>query len=421
MIPQLARWLDWIVEEHHKHRPVGLDRVELLASRLNILNPSQKSVVVAGTNGKGSTVRYLEQILRDFGYTVGTTTSPHLYKYNERVRICNRSVSDEDILQAFVSIEEVREGIPLTYFEWTTLAALEIFNRYEIERAILEVGLGGRLDACNVVNRTVNVITNIGMDHTQVLGSDREAIGTEKAGILRAGIPLVYGDEAPVSTVIRRAEAIDCRVYRIKEEFCHDVDSNGAWQCWATSKNERVSFTFAAKPSLPHSALLAVQTALILENSANNQLEKVPLHSVELPGRLEFRHFRGRDWLLDVAHNFEAAKFVKQQLDLNFGEREFSVLLGCLEDKDAGHIVDALGVMENRVVVTSTHGHRGQSAEKLAKKLYPRPVRVEPDLEVALDYLVSSTNSHDLILVAGSFELVGRLRKMNTIGIGRRG
>lgn len=421
MIPRLARWLDWIVEEHHKHRPVGLDRVELLASRLNLLNPAPKSVVVAGTNGKGTTVRYLEGILQDFGYKVGTTTSPHLYSYNERVRVLNRSVSDEDILMSFETIEEIRDGIPLTYFEWTTLAALEIFKRYEVERAVLEVGLGGRLDACNIVNRNINVITNIGMDHTHILGLDREAIGAEKAGILKTGVPVVYGDEIPVSAVIDRATALDCPVYQINQDFCHATALDGTWLCQARNQNETISFSIAVKPSLPDSALLAVQAAILLEESAKNQLERVPLHSFDLPGRMECQHFRDRVWLLDVAHNSDAAKFLKQQLDLNYSCRDVSVLLGCLEDKDAGQIVDALGVLGNRLVVTSTTGHRGQSAEKLAKKLHPRSVKVESDLKVALDYLVGSTNPHDLILVAGSFELVGRVREVITIGIGRRG
>lgn len=420
MTRQLSRWLDWIVEEHHKHKPTGLHRAKLLAGRLQLTNPGKKSVVVAGTNGKGSTVRYLEQLLQGCRHKVGATLSPHIEQYNERIRIAGKPVSDTDIVHSFEAIEQVRDGIPLTYFEWATLAALDIFKREQVDRAILEVGLGGRLDTCNVVDRDISVITNIGMDHCHILGSDRETIGSEKAGILQAGVPLVYGDEIPVASVLRRAKELECPLYLANHEFGHSTNSLGTWTCRTRSGLSKTSFSYPYLPPMPDSAALALQTAVVLEDKLE-QLQSVDLASCALPGRMELAHYRDRDWLLDVGHNPDAAKYVKGQINLLYPDRNLVLLFACMEDKDAVGILDALALPDHRVTVTSTLGRRGQSAAELSKKLYPKSVRVEPDLEVALDYLVGSSRPHDLMLVAGSFELVSRVREMITIGMERRG
>ena len=417
---RLNRWLDWIVEQHRKHRPTGLHRAKLLARRLQLTTPATKSVVVAGTNGKGSTVRYLEHILKSRGLKVGATASPHLEEYNERIRIGGASIAEKEIVRSFEAIEQVRDGIPLTYFEWATLAALDIFKRHGIDRAILEVGLGGRLDTCNVIDRNINVITNIGLDHSDILGSDRESIGSEKAGILQKGIPLIYGDEDPVYSVMSRAQALDCPIFLVNQEFGHCTSSNGTWTCWTNNENKETTFSFENYPSIPDAAALAVQTAVVLEDHIHH-VESVDLKECTLPGRMELRKFLHRDWLLDVGHNADAAKFIRKQLNLLHPDRKISVLLACMEDKDARGILDALNVSDHRVTVTSTLGRRGQRAEELARKLHPKAVRVEHELKFALDYLVGSTGPHDLILVAGSFELVGRVKRMITIGIGRRG
>lgn len=418
--PQLARWLDWIVEEHHKHKPTGLYRAKLLARRLQLTNPATKSVVVAGTNGKGSTVRYLEQLLQGCYLKVGATISPHIEQYNERIRIAGKPVSDTEIVHSFEAIDQVREGVPLTYFEWVTLAALDIFKREQVDRAILEVGLGGRLDTCNIVDREICVITNIGLEHCHVLGSDRETIGLEKAGILQARVPLVYGDKFPVTSVLNRAETLKCPLYLANREFGSDISSDGTWTCWTNATSSETCFSFDYLPSIPESAALALQTAVVLEDRLD-QLKSVDMSNCELPGRMELLRYRDRDWLLDVGHNPDAAKYVRSQLDLLYPGRSSSLLLACMQDKDAVGILDALCIPDHQVSVTSTLGHRGQNAEELAKKLYPKSVRVEPDLEVALDYLVGSSSPHDLTLVAGSFELVSRVRNMITIGMERRG
>ena len=418
--PQLTRWLDWIVEEHHKHRPTGLHRAKQLAEDLCLTNPATKTVVVAGTNGKGSTVRYLEHLLQSGNLKVGATYSPHLEQYNERIRVCGESVSDEEIVHSFEVIEQARQGIPLTYFEWATLAALDVFKRNGVDRAILEVGLGGRLDTCNVVDRDICVITNIGLDHSHILGSDRETIGSEKAGILQAQIPLVYGDEKPVTSVLSRALTLECPLYLANHDYGHTTSAEGRWMYWAKEANAEISFSLEYLPSMPDSAALALQTVGVLEHQSD-PLKSVDLSKCNLPGRMEHMRYRNQDLLLDVGHNPDAAQYIRRQLDLFYPGRDVGLLFACKEDKDAPGILDGLGVPDHRVLVSSTFGHRGQSAEMLAKKLYPRPVRVEPDLEVAVDYLLGSNSSHDLILVAGSFELVSRVRNMITIGMERRG
>ncbi len=420
MTPQLARWLDWIVEEHHKHKPTGLHRSKILARRLQLTNPATKSVIVAGTNGKGSTVRYLEQLLQGCYLKVGATISPHFEQYNERIRVSGKPVSDTEIVHSFETIEQVREGIPLTYFEWATLAALDVFKREQVDRAILEVGLGGRLDTCNVADRDITVITNIGLDHSHILGSDRETIGSEKAGILQAGVPLVYGDEIPVASVLSRARELECPLYLANHEFVHAKTSEGFWSCRAKDGESETSFSYKYLPTMPDSAALALQTVVVLEDEFD-QMRSTDLSVCALPGRMELMRYCDRDWLLDVGHNPDAAKYTRTQLDLLYPSRDIGLLFACMKDKDAAGILEALDLPNRKVAVTSTLGHRGQTAEELAKKLYPKSVRVEPDLEVALDYLVGSSSPHGLILVAGSFELVSRVRNMITIGMERRG
>lgn len=420
MKAQLVHWLDWIVKEHHRHRPTGLDRAELLAHRIQLTTPAAKSVVVGGTNGKGSTVHYLERILLNRGLKVGATTSPHFEQYNERIRVNGIPVPDDDILHSFETIENERNDVPLTYFEWSTLAALDIFKRAKIERAVLEVGLGGRLDTTNIVDRDVSVITNVGMDHSDVLGPDLESIAYEKAGILQAGVPLIYGDEVALDSVLNRAESLDCPIYIMNREFGLTKVPGATWSCWITVDGEATNLSFESIPSIPNSAVMACQAAAILEGNVE-QTTSLDLQECALPGRMELLRFRNREWLLDVGHNPDAAQFIAKQLERLYPGRDVSLLFSCNENKDALGILNALNFAENRITVTSTHRHRGQSAETLAQKLYPMYARVEPDLEVALDYLVGSTQPHDLILVVGSFELVSRVRSVITIGIGRRG
>ena len=226
----LQQWLAYIERQHPRTIELGLERVREVATRLGLERPAAQVVSVAGTNGKGSTVAFIEAIARAGGWKVGAYTSPHLLRYNERVRIDGREASDEALAGAFAAVEAARGSTPLTYFEFGTLAALWLFQRAGLDLAVLEVGLGGRLDAVNLVDADVAVITTVDIDHTDWLGSDRESIGAEKAGIARPWKPLVLGEVDSPSSVLRHAYAIGANALRLGSDFFHEPVDEGHWR-----------------------------------------------------------------------------------------------------------------------------------------------------------------------------------------------
>ena len=218
----LAGWLDHIGQQHPNAIELGLERVREVADRLGLHKPAKHVITVGGTNGKGSTVAFIESIARAAGLKVGSYTSPHLLRYNERVRIDGEEVSDTSLVAAFEAVEAARGETTLTYFEFGTLAALWLFQQSALDLVVLEVGLGGRLDAVNVVDPDVAVITTVDIDHTDWLGEDREAIGQEKAGIARPWKPLVLGEIDSPSSVLRHAYAIGANAIRLGSDFFHE-------------------------------------------------------------------------------------------------------------------------------------------------------------------------------------------------------
>ncbi|WP_026010535.1 Mur ligase family protein, partial [Pseudoxanthomonas sp. GW2] len=226
----LAEWLAYIETRHPRSIELGLERVREVAARLGLQRPAAQVVTVAGTNGKGSTVAFIEAIARADGWKVGAYSSPHLLRYNERVRIDGAEAADDELAAAFAAVEAARGDTPLTYFEYGTLAALWLFQQAGLDLAVLEVGLGGRLDAVNIVDPDVAVITTVDVDHVDWLGSDREAIGQEKAGIARAWKPLVLGEIDPPSSVLRHAYAIGANAIRAGSDYFHEPAGEGQWQ-----------------------------------------------------------------------------------------------------------------------------------------------------------------------------------------------
>lgn len=416
---QLSGWLEQIEREHKETRAVGLDRVLDVATRLDVVNPAAKCVVIAGTNGKGSTVHYLERLLIEAGHSVGATASPHLKHYNERIRLNGRPVDDKAIVFAFEEIQSEAGSTPLTYFEWATLAGLVVFRLHEVECALLEVGLGGRLDAANVVRRDVTVITNVGLDHMNLLGHDRESIGSEKAGILCSGIPLVYGDRCPVHSVTTKASALQCPTYLAGSDYSHWVNDDSTWSTSVSCDNTICSNRFLSVPSMREAALMALQATLLLVPDLKADRHQEWL-STSLPGRMELVRHRERDWLLDAAHNPDAARYVRQRLNQDFPNRNVKLLFGCMRDKAGLEMLKMLEIPESHVIVTDTLGDRGIRATDLLEELGSSPAQVEPELSHAIDYLIESTDPHDLLLATGSFQLVSRVRDVIGFGIGSR-
>ncbi|NUO76430.1 MAG: bifunctional folylpolyglutamate synthase/dihydrofolate synthase, partial [Lysobacter sp.] len=262
----LADWLSHIERIHPKSIDMGLERIRAVAARLGLQRPGKKVITVGGTNGKGSTVAFIEAIARAAGKRVGAYTSPHLLAYNERVRIDGRDADDAALIEAFEAIEaaRLRDGeIALTYFEYGTLAALWLFERAQLDLAILEVGLGGRLDATNIVDPDVAVITTVDLDHQDYLGDDRESIGFEKAGIARGWKPLVLGDDDPPSSVLRHAYAIGASAVRANCDFFFEalpaqLDAAPQWRWREVGYRAELPMPQLAAPAQLRNAAVAI-------------------------------------------------------------------------------------------------------------------------------------------------------------------
>ncbi len=264
MTASLSSWLDRIGAEHPKDVLGGLERVADVAARAGVNPPASRNVIVAGTNGKGSTCVFLERLLMADGVTVGTTLSPHVHRFNERIRVNGEEVDDDEIVAAFEAIESARGSTKLTYFEYAVLAAMRVFRARGVEACVLEVGLGGRLDAVNIVDADVAVITSIGIDHTDYLGDTIESIGYEKAGIMRKHVPLVFGEASMPDSIRRRVEECESPLYQLGSAFRPQGSEEG-WQVeLTTASGERHAVASAAAPSIAlANAATAAQAAAL--------------------------------------------------------------------------------------------------------------------------------------------------------------
>jgi dihydrofolate synthase/folylpolyglutamate synthase len=399
----LDDWLRFIEQQHPKTIALGLERVAAVFSRMKI-QIEAPVITVAGTNGKGSTCAMLECILRQAGYRTGLYSSPHLLRYNERVRVCGAEVDDRALCEAFGAVERARGAVPLTYFEFGTLAAFYVFLKEKIDVAVLEVGLGGRLDAVNVVDADCAVLTSVAIDHVDYLGPTREDIGREKAGIFRAGRPAVIAEPDPPRSV---AEAAGAKLF-LGEEFGYRAE-RGQWSYWGPA-GRRAGL---AHPALRGSAQLRnAAAALCALDSLRSRLPvamqdiRRGLASVELPGR--FQVLAGRPQvILDVAHNAEAAATLARDLaDSGFAPQTFAVC-GMLRDKDIGAVVRSLAPRITRWHVASLPGARGATADEIASQLPGATVEKHASPAAAFAAARERAGESDKIVVFGSFLTVG--------------
>ncbi len=406
----LQQWLSWQETLHPKPMDLGLERLALVLARLGHQQPSYTVITVAGTNGKGSSVAFLEAILRAAGYRVGAYTSPHLLRYNERVRVNGVEAEDSELCQAFAYINRVREDISLTYFEFGTLAALELFQQADIDVALLEVGLGGRLDAVNVLDADAALISTIGLDHQDWLGSDRNSIGREKAGVLRSGRPAVCADPDPPVSVLQYAQQINATLYC----YGKDYDFSGQEQewCWWS---EGMNLKALPLPVLQgtHQLLNAAGVLMLLQTLAQRlpvqpQAIRQGLMDAQLWGR--FQVIPGPiEWILDVTHNVQGASVLAQCLAERPCKGRTHAVLGMLADKDVQGVVQALKERIDEWHTASLDGPRGCSAEQLAKHVEEagirNPVSCYPDVEQACR-AAAGANRGDRVVVFGSFHTV---------------
>jgi len=410
----LAAWLDHAERLHPRSIDLSLERVSVVLARLALERPPFAVITVGGTNGKGSCVAFLEAMLAASGRRVGAYTSPHLVRYTERVRLDGREIDEHALAAAFARVEAVRDGQTLTYFEFGTVAALEAFRAAGAEVAVLEVGLGGRFDAVNAVEPLGAVVTSVALDHQELLGADREAIGREKAGILRAGRPAVCGDLDPPLSLVEQARALGAPLLRLG----HEVRWQGAAEGWEVAVGAR-TLRGLPLPALAggfqrRNAACAIALLVALEHElpVDERAIRAGLTQARNPGRLERRQLDdGIELVLDVAHNPAAAAELARALHDGDRGRSFAVI-GVLADKDAAGIAGALHGAIDGWFAAGLAGPRGRSGEDLARILRSSdcsPVTAHADVATAFAAARAAARAGDRIVVLGSFHTVGAM------------
>jgi len=411
----LDQWLERISQLHPSEIELGLDRVAKVAAAMGLRKPANRVVTVAGTNGKGSVVSFIDEIARAAGHKVGTYTSPHLFRYNERVSINGQSASDEELVAAFEAVEAARGEIPLTYFEFGTLAALWLFARAGLDLVVLEVGMGGRLDAVNIVDADVAVITSIALDHVEYLGRDRESIGREKAGIFRPMKPVVIGDPAPPESVLKAAEKLGGPVMQIGKEFkaVPIPGGNGKWSYQIGFERIELPAPGSPAPVQPGNAAVAITALRVLQPGLNVSPEAIAqgVASMRIAGRMQV--LPGPiEVVLDVAHNPQAAQQLAGWLMRNPSRGATQAVFAALADKDVTNAVAALmGKIDVwRLAGLPNMGKRSQSVDLLWQRvggLLGRSISSRhPTVAEALAEAQRYAQAGDRIVVFGSFHTV---------------
>ena len=414
MTRTLAEWLAYQESTHPRDIALGLDRVRAVWEAMGAPRPAPIVVTVGGTNGKGSTVALLEGMLRAAGYRTGCYTSPHLLRYNERIRIDGNDVSDAALVASFERIEAARGAIPQTYFEFGTLAAIDLIARASVDVAILEVGLGGRLDAVNIVDADVAVVTTVDLDHQDWLGNDRDSIGREKAGIARAGRPVVVGEPAPPQGLLDALRGIGADIVRAGEAFrvqSANVAAAGEWS-WVHRDGTALALPF---PALAAPVQLAnAATAIAAIHALGTRVDVSPaairgaLRDVRVSGRLQRIGDRPLT-LVDVGHNPQAAHALAAWLDAQPSPGRVLAVYGALADKDVAGVVEAMGSRVDRWFIAGLDRDtpRGLAAEAvaatLAAVLPAAPASMHADVGTAWAAAREAAGENDTVLLFGSF------------------
>ncbi|MDY6942030.1 MAG: bifunctional tetrahydrofolate synthase/dihydrofolate synthase [Pseudomonadota bacterium] len=410
---QLSEWLDWIQRLHPRAMDLGLDRVSAVYNRLGLGRIAHCVITVGGTNGKGSSAAMLEAILRQAGYRVGVYSSPHMVRYNERVRIDGRDVGDDALCEAFDRVDRVRRDESLTYFEFGTLAALDLFARERLDVAVLEVGMGGRLDAVNIVDPDVALITRIAIDHQAWLGATRDAIGREKAGITRACRPAVCGDPDPPAGFLQHATASP--LYRQGQDFL--VSSQDTQWQWRSDKRHLEHLPYPALPGRfqLHNAAAVLQVLACIEDRCPTAEDHIRagLKAVRLPGRFEVVAGEVTQ-VFDVAHNPDAALTLADNLRALKSSGTRRAVLGMLRDKDVAGFGEALAGEVGLWYLASLGGDRalsaGELAERMAGVVPSEKIHLFSSVGQAFRTALADSCPGDVVLATGSFHTAGEAR-----------
>tara|TARA_R110002110_G_scaffold406421_1_gene626225 strand:- start:17801 stop:19132 length:1332 start_codon:yes stop_codon:yes gene_type:complete len=419
----LAQWLEHLEQLHPTVMELGLERVDQVANTLGLLPLPMPVVTVAGTNGKGSCVAMLESLLLQCGKSTGSFTSPHLERFNERIRVSGQEASDEDITQALTQIDAARGAISLTYFEFATLAALLVFRQHSPDVVILEVGLGGRLDSTNIVDPDVAVITSIDLDHQQYLGDTRDAIGVEKAGILRRAVPAVIADPRPPAALLQRAQEVGADPLLLVGDPWRTEETDAGWklELWQGGAVTRVIGQLPVGPLLPANVGAAAQAALLLDVRFTDEQFLAALQAAQPAGRCTEISHAGCQYVLDVAHNPAAVAKLLQFLQRRPVSGRQYALFSAMGDKDIAAMLSACaGVFDAWFLADQPTQQRVAPAADIAASL--RAVQLEGEhtdqptqmaismsrnLRQALARAQSVMSAGDRLVVFGSFTTVG--------------
>ena len=407
--PSLAQWLQHLETLHPRKMELGLERVTRVARSLDLLPVPVPVVTVAGTNGKGSTVGVVESLLVESGYCTGAFTSPHFLRFNERIRVDREEVLDEEIVAAFVAIEEARGDTSLTYFEFANLAALWIFRARKVDFVVLEVGLGGRLDAANMVDADVAVITSIDLDHQEWLGDTRGAIAREKAGIMRPARPVVIADADPPQELLQCARQVGAGpVVCLGSQFSY-VNEGDRWQgrLWQDNAEPRTLPFVLRAALLPDNICAAAQAVLLLGVEFSDRQLQDALALACSTGRCQRLQVAGKHYLLDVAHNPAAINKLLEYIDATPCNGKIIALFSAMKDKPVAEMVaQCAGHFDAWFLGEQADNPRAMGASDIAALLRDQGlgmVSISKNLRQAFRRAQGLTGSDDLLVVFGSF------------------
>jgi len=407
----LADWLEYQQGLNSKAIDLNLNRVEEVYNALNITLPKDGIFLVGGTNGKGTTVALIEDMLIQKGIKTGVYTSPHLINYNERVSVNKTHVSDKELVKAFEQIEKFRGTVPLTYFEFGTLAAFNLLAMHGCDAWIIEVGLGGRLDATNIIQSDISIITNIDLDHQEFLGDSIEEIAYEKAGITKSNRPIIYGDTVVMPIIEKQANLVDAKLIARDREFSvqkkanqffwsgveHVIKGINIPDHWAQGEINNLATSLAAIESYDSSLLPTTE-------KLNNILK-----DFFIPGRFELIKSE-TNWVLDVAHNPAAAKNFRERLNTLNIKQNNVMIFSMMKDKNLDLFINVFKDIISDWVVCKMDTERSYTTLELENRLIKlgiENIKVMEVTEEAFKYVENLEPISDNIIVSGSFELVG--------------
>ncbi|MEE4622623.1 bifunctional tetrahydrofolate synthase/dihydrofolate synthase [Pseudomonas alliivorans] len=413
MIPStLGDWLAYLEQLHPSAIDMGLDRSRKVAQQLGLTRPAPRVITVTGTNGKGSTCAFVATLLQAQGLKVGVYSSPHLLRYNERVKVQGVDATDLELCDAFAAVESARGDVTLTYFEMGTLAAFWLFEQAKLDAVVLEVGLGGRLDAVNLVDADIALVTSIGLDHAEWLGDTRESVAFEKAGIFRAGRPALCGDPDPPEPLLAKALELGCPLLLRGRDFDLSVSHHG-WDWRGVAGGEVVELRDLPLLDLPmQNAALALQAFALLGYPLDQQSVSKALAQTRLVGRLDRRtvHWQGKalTLLLDVGHNPHAAQFLARRMAQRPIVGKRLAVFGLLSDKDLDGVVFELASSIQDWAVAPLPTSRSRPAAELQAALENLGARVKSyqSIALALEAQCAHATADDEILLFGSFYCV---------------